>query len=142
MECYCCEMSKTSWQMGKLTMKDSLENHSKGQYFLLELWLNITRFQHEINQDFINLARKFYLECSSYLQKTREFGSGDLLVADIEELENMEASEVHPRRINAKEVLTPQRSEHFSISQLQMEQQKCQEETTNSENPLQGGNNL
>ena len=29
---------------------------------------------------------------------------GDILVADIEELENMGASEIHPRRINAKEV--------------------------------------
>ena len=26
-----CEMSKTSWQIGKLSMKDDLENHSKGQ---------------------------------------------------------------------------------------------------------------
>ena len=34
---------------------------------------------------------------------------GDILVADIEELEKMDASEIHPRRINAKEVLTPQR---------------------------------
>ena len=26
-----CEMSKTSWQKGKLLMKDDLENHSKGR---------------------------------------------------------------------------------------------------------------
>ena len=26
-----CEMSKTSWQMGKLRTNDDLENHSKGQ---------------------------------------------------------------------------------------------------------------
>ena len=35
------------------------------------------------------------------------------MVADIEELETMDASEIHPRRINAKEVLTPQRGEEF-----------------------------
>ena len=35
---------------------------------------------------------------------------GDILVADIEDLEEMDASEVHARRLNAKEVLTPQRS--------------------------------
>ena len=52
------EMSNTSWSAGKLRMKDGLENHSNGQCFLLEQWLNITRFQHEINQDFINLVRK------------------------------------------------------------------------------------
>jgi len=36
---------------------------------------------------------------------------GNVLVADIEELEKMDASEIHPRRIHAKEVLTPQRGE-------------------------------
>ena len=35
------------------------------------------------------------------------------MVAYIEELEQMDASEVHARRINAKEVLTPQRSGDF-----------------------------
>ena len=29
------------------------------------------------------------------------------MVADIEELEQMDASELHARRLNAKEVLTP-----------------------------------
>ena len=30
------------------------------------------------------------------------------MIADIEELEEMDASELHVRRLNAKEVLTPQ----------------------------------
>ena len=34
---------------------------------------------------------------------------GDILVADIEELEKMNASEILPRRINAKEILTRQK---------------------------------
>ena len=38
---------------------------------------------------------------------------GDIMVADIEELEEMDASELHARRLNAKEVLTPQRSGNF-----------------------------
>ena len=38
---------------------------------------------------------------------------GDIMVADIEELEEMDASELHARRLNAKEVLTPQRSPNF-----------------------------
>ena len=42
-------------------MKDGLENHLKDQYFFSGQWLNIIRFQFEINQDFINLARKSYL---------------------------------------------------------------------------------
>ena len=56
------EMSRTSWQMGKHLMNGDLENHSKGQHFLLEQWLNMTRFHHVICQDFIKLARKFYQE--------------------------------------------------------------------------------
>ena len=33
---------------------------------------------------------------------------GDIMVADIEELEEMDASELHARRLKSKEVLTPQ----------------------------------
>ena len=36
------------------------------------------------------------------------------MVADIEELEEMDASELHARRLNAKEVLTPKRSGNFT----------------------------
>ena len=38
---------------------------------------------------------------------------GDKMVADIEELEEMDASELDARRLNAKELLTPQRSGNF-----------------------------
>ena len=38
---------------------------------------------------------------------------GDIMVADIEELEEMDASELHARRLNAKEILTPKRSGNF-----------------------------
>ena len=39
--------------------------------------------------------------------------TGDILVADIEELEHMDASELHARRLNAKEVLTPMKGDNF-----------------------------
>ena len=35
------------------------------------------------------------------------------MVADMKELEEMDASELHVRRLNAKEALTPQRSGNF-----------------------------
>ena len=35
------------------------------------------------------------------------------MVADIEELEEMDASELHARRLNTKEVLTPMKGENF-----------------------------
>ena len=40
---------------------------------------------------------------------------GDILVADIEDLEQMDASEIHARRLNAKEVLTPASGEKFIL---------------------------
>ena len=33
--------------------------------------------------------------------------NGDIIISDIQELEEMDASELHARRLNAKEVLTP-----------------------------------
>ena len=38
---------------------------------------------------------------------------GDIMVADIEELEEVDASELHARRLNGKEVLTPMKGEKF-----------------------------
>ena len=38
---------------------------------------------------------------------------GDIMVADIEELEEMDASELHARRLNAKEVSTPMKGDNF-----------------------------
>ena len=49
------------------------------------------------------------------------------MVADIEEMKEMDASELHARRLNAKEVLTPMKGE-TSYSQSQMEQSKTLEE--------------
>ena len=52
---------------------------------------------------------------------------GDIPVADIEELEQMDASEIRARRLNAKEVLTPMKNK-ILYSQSQMEQLKSLEE--------------
>ena len=38
---------------------------------------------------------------------------GDMLVADIEELEKMDASEIHAKTLNAKEVSTPMNGDNF-----------------------------
>ena len=62
----------------------------------------------------------------------------DILVADLEELENMDASELHPRRVNAKEVFTPQR--RFPNSRWYSK--NCQDEIKNSGNPPCGSINL
>ena len=38
---------------------------------------------------------------------------GDMMIADIEELEDTDASELHARRLNAKDVLTPMKGDNF-----------------------------
>ena len=45
-----------------------------------------------------------------YVLCARGIWKGDIMIADIEELEEMDASEIHARRLNAKKVLTPLRS--------------------------------
>ena len=50
------------------------------------------------------------------------------MIADIGELEEMDASEIHARRLNAKEVFTPMKGD-FLYSQSRMEQSKKMEET-------------
>ena len=50
-----------------------------------------------------------------YVLTAGSIWKGDILVADREELEMLDASEIPARRLNAKEVLTPSRSEHFYI---------------------------
>ena len=35
------------------------------------------------------------------------------MVADIEELENLDVSEIHARRLNVKEIITPKRGDNF-----------------------------
>ena len=38
---------------------------------------------------------------------------GDIMIADIEELEEMDGIRIHARRLNAKEVLTPMKGDNF-----------------------------
>ena len=64
----------------------------------------------ETSQESINLERKSYLDCSLDTLCTRgELGrvTLDIIVADIEELETMDASEICSERLNAKEVMYP-----------------------------------
>ena len=42
-----------------------------------------------------------------YALYARGIWKGDIMVADIEELEQVDASEIYAKRLNAKEVLTP-----------------------------------
>ena len=84
----------------------------KDQSFRLVHWLSISLFVRKTRQESINLERKSYLDCSSdTLCSREEFGEDNVLVADPEELETMDASEIHSKRLNAKEVIFPKQGE-------------------------------
>ena len=66
---------------------------------------------------------------------------GDILVADIEELGNLGVSEIHARRLSAKEILTPKSGKNiFPIADGTAK--LSEGETVESENPLCGGAHL
>ena len=65
----------------------------------------------------IEITSVWFKSLPSYIPWTRVFRGenlkGDIMVEDIEELEEMDASELHA--LNAKEVLTPMKGEHFTF---------------------------
>ena len=64
---------------------------------------------------------------------------GDVLVADLEELETMHASEIYSKRFNAKEVIFPKEKGEF-IFQSQMDESIFMDEIRNWEHPPSYGN--
>ena len=95
MECYTYLRNVTDLLSdGKTPMKDVLGNHLKDLLFHVVHWLSITLLLRRISQESINLERKFYLDCcSGTLCKRGGIWKGDVLIADLEELETMDASE-------------------------------------------------
>ena len=55
---------------------------------------------------------------------------GDVLIANLEELETMDASEIYSKRLNAKEVIFPREKENLFF-QSQMDESKPLEEIRN-----------
>ena len=82
-----CETYKTSWLMGKHLMKDDSEIHLKAPLFRLVHLLSIIRLPRMTNEGSTNLVRKYQeysLDMASFAEGIQK---GDILVADIEELE-------------------------------------------------------
>ena len=110
-----CEMSQTSWQTGKLRM--NLGNLSKDQWFHLVHWWNTSQIPRETKLEFINLAWKYLPGIfPGYALIAGRIWKGDILTADIEELERLDASEIYPRRLNAKEVVITHKRRRICIS--------------------------
>ena len=71
----------------------------------------MVRFLHETSQGFTDLAGKF---CQEYFSDMQFNIWKEMFLSQT--LRNGKTwTEIHPRRINAKEVLTPQRREFFDI---------------------------
>ena len=94
-------------------------------------WLSSTLFLRKTSQESINLERKYYLDCSLETICTRGgIWKGDIMFADIEELETMDASEIYSKRLNAKEVKYLPKME-ISFFQSQMDETNLLEEIRN-----------
>ena len=100
--------------MGKLQTKGVLENIFNGPIIpfgsLVEYYPFSAKDQCRIHQFGKKVVPGFFLGYALYAGGTWK---GDILVADIEELEQMDASEIYAKRLNAKEVLTPLSGEKF-----------------------------
>ena len=108
-----CEMSKTSWQMGKRHTKDDLENNS-GQIIpfgaMVEYHPISIRDQSRPHQFGKKVLPGIFL---GYELIAKVIWKGDILRADLEDLEILDASDIYPRRIKAKEVLISQKDGEF-----------------------------
>ena len=114
--------------MGRRPIKDVLGNHLKDRLFHLVHWLSITLSLRRTSQESINLERKSYQDCSLYtLLYAGGIWKGDVLVADLEELETMDAFEYYSKRLNAKEVILLKENGKF-IFQPQMDESTPLEE--------------
>ena len=89
-----CETFRISCLIGRLHTKGVWENLLMDRSFRLVHWLSITLSMRRTSQESINLERKSYLDCSLDTLCTRWKWEGHIMVADVEDLETMDASEI------------------------------------------------
>ena len=97
-------------------MKGGSEYHLTAQLYRLEQWSKITLFLpnlSRLHQFGSKVLAGIFL---GYALHAGRIWKGDILVADIEDLEKMDASEMHARRLNAKDVSTPMNGEKFPVA--------------------------
>ena len=110
-----CETSQIYCLMGRRLMKDVLGNNLKGPIIpfgsLVEYHPRTAKDQSRIHQFGKKVLPGLFLGYALY---AGGIWKGDVLIADLEELETMDASEIYSRRLNAKEVIFPKQGEYFS----------------------------
>ena len=133
-----CGTYKTFFWDGKTPFERRCGEPSRGTVIPCGAMVEHHSISAETSQGSINLARKFYLEYSLDIALYAErIWKGDILVADIEELENYgrvrnSCSETQmPKRFSCRRVVT------ISHSRSQMDQSSRLAESRCSENPPQ-----
>ena len=133
---------------GKLHTKGVLENQLKDQSFRLVHWLSMTVLQRKTSQESINLERKVLPGLfPGYALYAGGIWKGHIVVADLEELETMDASEIYSKRLNAKEVIFPKQREFiFPIADGRIKtvggDQDLRTSTMVRHRPIQGESNI
>ena len=109
-----CEMLQTSYLMGKPSMRDVLGHFFQGPIIpfgsLVEYYHITAKDQSRIHQFGKKVLPGLFLGYALYAGR---IWKGDVLVADLEELETMDASEIYSKRLNAKEVKFPKENGQF-----------------------------
>ena len=109
-----CETSQIYCLMGRRPMKDVLGQPSNGPIIpfgsLVEYHPITAKDQSRIHQFGKKVLPGLFLGYALY---AGGIWKGDVLVADLEELETMDASEIYSKRLNAKEVIFPKEEEEF-----------------------------
>ena len=108
-----CETLQILYQMGRRPMKDVVGNQPfKGPIIpfgsLVEYHPITAKDQSRIHQFGKKVLPGLFLGYALY---AGGIWKGDVLFADLEELETMDASEIYSKRLNAKEVIFPQKGE-------------------------------
>ena len=107
-----CETSQIYYPIGRLLVKDVFWQLFLGPIIpfgsLVEYHPVTAKDQSRIHQVGKKVLPGFFLGYALYAEG---IWKGDVLIADLEELETMDASETHSKRLNAKEVIFPKQGE-------------------------------
>ena len=114
MECFC--YLRNIQDLGRHPVRGGSEKHFKDQLFRLEPQWSITLFLPKTCRNYINFGPKVLpSKFLGYVLHAGRIWKRDILITDIEKLEQMDASEIHAKRLDAKEVLTPMNGEKVHI---------------------------
>ena len=103
-----CETFKILCLMGRLHTKCVLEDLLEDQSFRLVHWLSITLYLCERPVKNPSVWKESHTWIVPWMRSVRgRIWKGDIMVADTEELETMDATEIYSNRLNAKNVIFP-----------------------------------